>query len=81
MLPIFYKGYKQDLNESDLFEALPEHKSSKLGNKLENAWNQEIKFASRNCKTPNLLKVIIKEFGPSIFGYGCIAAILELGIK
>lgn len=42
MFPIFKKSYKKrGFTEDDLFEPLDEHRSSKLGEKLEKLWKKE----------------------------------------
>ena len=35
IIPIFWKGFKRDLEEEDLFEPLKEHSSGVVGRKLE----------------------------------------------
>lgn len=81
MLPIFFKGYSREYEESDLFQTLKEHKSDTLGDQFERIWLEEVEYASKKNKKPSLLKVIAKRFGLVLFGYAVIAAILELGIK
>lgn len=81
MLPIFFTGYKRDYDIPDLFETLKDHRSNKMGDKLEEAWNKELSYAKKSNRQPNLFRVIIRVFGPTIFGYGCIAAFLELVVK
>ena len=41
--PLMRKGYKKDLTQHDLYEALEEDHSDVVGRKLEIAWNDEIR--------------------------------------
>lgn len=81
MLPIFYKGYKKELEVSDMFETLQEHRSDKMGDKLEAAWEKERVLAKQASRDPSLLRALLREFGLYLFMYGCIVAVLELGVK
>lgn len=81
MLPVFFKGFRREYEESDLFETLKSHKSNKLGDEFEKMWLDELKYASKHNKTPNLLRVILKRFGHCLLGFGIITSIFELGIK
>ena len=70
--PLMWKGYKNKLDETDLFQVLDEDRSDYLGDKLEHAWNKELndyiekrdagKKMSQLSK-PKLLYVLIKTFG------------------
>lgn len=81
VLPIFYRGYKHELQESDLPETLREHRSQFLGDLMEKEWMKEVHNAKKSNKEPSLLKVILKRFGLILAGYGGIAVILEIGVK
>lgn len=81
MLPIFYKGYKKELEVSDMFETLQEHRSDKMGDKLEAAWEKERVLAKKASRDPSLLRALLREFGLYLFMYGCIVAVLELVVK
>lgn len=81
MLPIFYKGYKKELEVSDMFETLQEHRSDKMGDKLEAAWEKERVLAKQASRDPSLLRALLREFGLYLFMYGCIVAVLELVVK
>ena len=39
---LMWKGYKKELDESDLYQVLDEDRSGYLGDKLENARNEEL---------------------------------------
>ncbi|KAG8042341.1 hypothetical protein G9C98_004975 [Cotesia typhae] len=51
VLKIFWKGYKRDLEVSDLHRPLKEHKSSILGDKLAAAWDSEVRDYNKNVKS------------------------------
>ncbi|KAK9745241.1 ABC transporter transmembrane region [Popillia japonica] len=62
---IFKKGYKNGLQEEDLYDVFSQYKSSKLGDTFEDEWNQEILKPK-----PALTKVIVRKFGKTIIGWG-----------
>ncbi|KAL1140804.1 hypothetical protein AAG570_000732 [Ranatra chinensis] len=80
-LPIFWKGYRHDLEVGDLFEPLKEHKSTYLGDKFEKVWNEEVKKCSRIKKDPSFLKVIIAVFGWEILAYGILLFVAEIILR
>lgn len=82
-IPIFLKGYRKDLEISDLPETLKTHKSEKLGNKLATAWEQEqarVKIKGGKGK-PSLTRTLGKVFGLEIMAYGVLLASVEIGIR
>lgn len=81
MIPIFRKGYKQNLEIADLFETLDSQNSDKKGDLLESAWDLEKIRAERHDQDPSLTRVLIKVFGPSILWYGVRFAFVEICIK
>lgn len=81
MLPIFYRGYQRDMEIPDLFETLADHRSDKMGNQMEKAWEKEKIQAKKSHRQPSLLRVILKEFGIYFVGFGCFVAFLELVVK
>ncbi|KAF5283707.1 hypothetical protein FQR65_LT13742 [Abscondita terminalis] len=80
-LPTFFDGLKKELQINDLYEAFSEHKSSKLGDKLEAAWLKEVKIAEECDRTPSLRRALIKTFGLEYFMYGFIWFLGELCFK
>ncbi|KAJ6635778.1 putative multidrug resistance-associated protein lethal [Pseudolycoriella hygida] len=81
VLPIFFKGRKRELAQDDLYEALPSHKSSVLGDRLSNAWSNELKKCQQNGKKPSLLRAILNVFGCHIMFTGLILACLEFFLR
>jgi ATP-binding cassette subfamily C (CFTR/MRP) protein 4 len=76
-IPTFIQGFKRDLEESDLTETLTEHKSSRLGNKMEKAWKAEEVRAMKAKSTPSLQRVLFKVFGVEFIFYGIVLALSE----
>ncbi|KAF2896737.1 hypothetical protein ILUMI_09444 [Ignelater luminosus] len=76
-LPTFRQGYRRDLEEDDITEHLAAHDSKSLGNKLEDAWNKELKLH----KKPSLYRALLKVFGIELFFLGLIVFFLELVVK
>ncbi|KAL3283217.1 hypothetical protein HHI36_006366, partial [Cryptolaemus montrouzieri] len=75
--PIFYKGLRSQLNEDDLYETLKEHESTILGNRLEEAWQEEQEY----YKNPSLWRALWKVFGNELLGYGIILFFYEVLLK
>lgn len=71
-LPFFIKGCRKDLDEEDLYDALDEHKSNKLGNKLEAEWQKEL-----TTEDPKLWKALWRTFGMKYVFYAVIVVIVE----
>lgn len=80
-LPTFFKGFKRDLEQQDLTETLSEHKSNKLGNRIEAAWNDEVERAKQKKRDPSLRRVLIRVFGWEFLFYGLVLAFSEFAIK
>ncbi|XP_018576445.1 probable multidrug resistance-associated protein lethal(2)03659 isoform X2 [Anoplophora glabripennis] len=76
-IPTFIQGFKRDLEESDLTETLSEHRSSRLGNKMEKYWNNEEERAAKAKTTPSLQRVLFKVFGLEFMFYGIVLALSE----
>ncbi|XP_051568184.1 ATP-binding cassette sub-family C member 4-like [Myxocyprinus asiaticus] len=57
--PLFHTGSKRRL-EDDMFTVLPEDRSKKLGEELQRYWDQEVKKATKELRTPKLSKAIIR---------------------
>ncbi|GJQ86453.1 hypothetical protein Trydic_g10360 [Trypoxylus dichotomus] len=75
-IPTFIKGFKKNLDENDLFETLPEHTSSTLGDKLEEAWLKECKK-----KKPSFAKALLRVFGCKLMCLGIITFTNEIILK
>ncbi|XP_063223831.1 ATP-binding cassette sub-family C member 4-like [Bacillus rossius redtenbacheri] len=59
---LFSVGLHRDLEQSDLYNAVPTDESDRLGDEMEMLWKENIKSNSKKKKPPSLLRVIIKMF-------------------
>ncbi|KAG0238087.1 hypothetical protein BGW42_007641 [Actinomortierella wolfii] len=55
---LFRRGYRQPIEESDLFEVLHERKATTLGDKFQTAWEHEQKQADIKGRPPSLGRAI-----------------------
>jgi ATP-binding cassette subfamily C (CFTR/MRP) protein 4 len=76
-LPFFYKGYKKQITEDDLYGPLKDHQSRLLGDKIEKTWTEDVKTHD----TPSLWRVLGKAFGFEFFLYGLLLIPIELVIR
>ncbi|KAH8298106.1 hypothetical protein KR018_006856, partial [Drosophila ironensis] len=86
-LPILFKGRKQTLQPTDLYNVLEEHKAQSLGDELFQAWEDEVARCrrkgddNRKKPKPSVARVICRVFGGQLLLSGLIIAILELGTR
>ncbi|XP_012339261.1 probable multidrug resistance-associated protein lethal(2)03659 [Apis florea] len=94
-LPIFWNGSRKDLEVTDLYRPLKEHKSSYLGTKISKTWQKEYKayekqkllnekkgkYNQKKLKEPSLLKVLFKCFGFQLLVYGIFLAIADIVLR
>jgi len=68
------------LGPNDLYDVLSEHKGEKLGDRLFQAWQDEVK---KNRRNPNrgMLRVILNVFGWELVLSGIVIGGLELGLR
>lgn len=59
---LFRKGFKRSLTIEDLFQARAGDHSGRLGDRLEEAWQQELKNARNNGTRPSLSRAIVRSF-------------------
>ncbi|RZB40881.1 ABC tran domain containing protein, partial [Asbolus verrucosus] len=67
-LPIFLKGFKKELTEDDLYAPLKQYESKRLGDKLEQLWQEEEDFREH----PSLWRALIRMFGLEFIVYGIV---------
>lgn len=77
LMPYFVEGFKRELNEDDMYGPLKTHEAVLLGDKLEKAWNHEI----RNKKNPSLWRAILKVFSKDLILYGIFYLFLEFIVR
>ncbi|XP_043798878.1 probable multidrug resistance-associated protein lethal(2)03659 [Apis laboriosa] len=94
-LPIFWNGSRKDLEVTDLYRPLKEHKSSYLGTKISKTWQKEYKayekqkllnekkgkYNQKKLKEPSLLKVLFKCFGFQLLIYGIFLAVADIVLR
>ncbi|KAF5283708.1 hypothetical protein FQR65_LT13743 [Abscondita terminalis] len=80
-LPTLFEGWKKELQISDVYETLTEHKSNILGDRLEFKWLKELEDAKKDGRKPSLRRALIKTFGLEFFFYGVIFSLSELCFK
>ncbi|CAM6031929.1 unnamed protein product, partial [Sphagnum compactum] len=82
VIPVFIKGYKKELTNDDMYQPLKAHKSEMLGDKICEAWDNELRQCSKDKeKKPSLLRAGLKVFGGEIAMLGVVMVILELGVR
>ncbi|KAJ3652232.1 hypothetical protein Zmor_018213 [Zophobas morio] len=75
-IPVILKGWKKELNEDDLYAPLHEYESKRLGDKLEQLWEEDMHFR----KSPNLWRCLIKQFAAEFMFYGILYAPIQLAV-
>ncbi|RZC33433.1 ABC tran and/or AAA 25 domain containing protein [Asbolus verrucosus] len=65
-LPLLYRGFKKGVSEDDLYDTLEEHQSKSLGDKLEQAWDDEVVAYEK----PSIVRALIRTFGLQCLAYG-----------
>lgn len=76
-LPIFYKGFRKNLEEDDLYKPFREHESHRLGDQLEELW----KLEKLSHKNPSLWRALWKMFKVDIIGHVFIICISEFILR
>ncbi|XP_059486251.1 probable multidrug resistance-associated protein lethal(2)03659 [Neocloeon triangulifer] len=78
---VFARGYKEEMKVDDLYITLNDHKSGRVGNKLEENWNKEKEKAKLKNKTPSFFKAAFKTFGWKYMAWGIVLFLLEMVIR
>ncbi|RUS69047.1 hypothetical protein EGW08_023190, partial [Elysia chlorotica] len=74
--PLFRKGYKGWLEESDMYNVCPRDSSKLLGENLQASWIKEMEGSKRGGK-PSLMRALVRVFGVQYMLVGLIAMIEE----
>ncbi|XP_060518435.1 probable multidrug resistance-associated protein lethal(2)03659 [Cylas formicarius] len=77
VLPLFYKGFRTDLNEDDILPSLRSHDSKKLADKFEKEWTKELK----KKKNPSLWWALGRVFGKNLVILGFLYFFMEMCAK
>uniref|UniRef100_A0A1Q3F1A4 Putative abc transporter c family member 3 n=2 Tax=Culex tarsalis TaxID=7177 RepID=A0A1Q3F1A4_CULTA len=81
VIPIFYKGARKELGPEDLYQPLTAHKSNTLGNRLCEAWEDEVNRKRAKGQKPSLMRAGCRVFGWNIALLGLVLVVLELAFK
>ncbi|KAG5889083.1 hypothetical protein JTB14_004927 [Gonioctena quinquepunctata] len=73
LIPYFKKGYSRELTEDDMYQHRKKHDSGKLGDRMERAWNDQVK----NNENPSLLKAMSRVFLFEILLLSILAVLTE----
>lgn len=60
IFPLFWKGYRKELEEEDLYGILKEDETDHLGDKLARYWQLELDQYKKTGKKPSLLRALMK---------------------
>ncbi|KAK5640037.1 hypothetical protein RI129_010848 [Pyrocoelia pectoralis] len=80
-LPIFFKGWRKELNKDDVYEILFDHRSCSLGQKLENLWKEEVDKCHKTKTKPSLRNPLIRLFWFESLMTGFVLMVLEVIIR
>ncbi|RUS69502.1 hypothetical protein EGW08_022737, partial [Elysia chlorotica] len=75
--PLFKKGYKGWLDESDMYNVCPADSSKTVGETMQAAWNKEL-VKKNHGKPASLLRGIVRAFGVEFMLIGLFALLEEL---
>ncbi|KAK3795777.1 hypothetical protein RRG08_031858 [Elysia crispata] len=75
--PLFKKGYKGWLEESDMYNVCPSDSSKTTGEKLKRAWNKELE-RQKLGKQASFLRALLRAFGVEYMLFGIIALFEEI---
>ena len=75
--PLFAKGFRQQLQQSDLHEPLREHTSALLTDELEASWHREIRRAKFLRRAPKLWYAMARTYFPKFVPYWSLDFIQE----
>ncbi|CAJ0915429.1 unnamed protein product, partial [Mesorhabditis belari] len=80
MGPLFLRGFRHNLESSDMFEPLPDQESKAATEQLRTAWQNEQKEAKEKEREASLMRAIFKAYGRELTIYG-VWLFLEEAIK
>ncbi|KAK3762198.1 hypothetical protein RRG08_057436 [Elysia crispata] len=75
--PLFTRGYKGWLDESDMFNVCADDSSKITGERLESAWSKEL-VRQRTGKQPSYLRALLRAYGVQYMLLGLIALFEEM---
>ncbi|KAF9354827.1 hypothetical protein BGX34_010786 [Mortierella sp. NVP85] len=82
MTPIFKIGYRRHLQEQDISEMIPEHRTKALSIRLQECWDEELRNASTEGghRQPSLTRAICR-FVPPYFWFGQVCLVISDNIS
>ncbi|XP_031356890.1 probable multidrug resistance-associated protein lethal(2)03659 isoform X2 [Photinus pyralis] len=80
-LPIFFKGWRKELTEADVYEPLSGYRARLLGEKLEQLWREEVEKCKKSKATPTLRNQLIRAFWFEGIVNGLVLMVVEVIVK
>lgn len=80
-MPILLKGRRKELGLEDLYQPLSSHHANRLGTKLEDAWDEELKDKRSKNKQPSLMRAGLQVFGYQLILMGFALLAIEMLFK
>ncbi|XP_034461847.1 multidrug resistance-associated protein 4-like isoform X1 [Hippoglossus hippoglossus] len=77
LTPLLRLGRKRRLEESDMYDLLPELRSEALGETLQRLWDHEVRKATKELRKPNFTRILTQCYGKSFALVGAIAFSME----
>lgn len=81
IFPVFRIARKPDFDTSDLYKPLKVHKSNILGDKLCQAWDDEVAAKKAQNQKPSLLRATLRVFGLEFLMLGLALFALEIFLR
>lgn len=81
IFPIFRAGRKHDYDANDLYKPLKVHESKLMGDRLCDAWDNELKSQRETGRKPSLLRATLRVFGVEFILLGILLFVLEVFLK
>ncbi|KAJ8716037.1 hypothetical protein PYW08_013322 [Mythimna loreyi] len=78
---LFRKGYKQGLMLNDLWQARTEDKSGRLGDRLEQAWQEEQDNAKKTGTKPSFARAIVRTFWFEYMLCGLVVGLMMVVVR
>ncbi|CAN9498397.1 unnamed protein product [Ophioblennius macclurei] len=76
--PFMHLGRKRQLEESDMYNVLPEDRSETLGEELQRFWDYEVRRATKELLKPRLSRVLIRCYGKNFALAGIYVFFIEV---
>ncbi|XP_069376946.1 ATP-binding cassette sub-family C member 4-like isoform X2 [Paralichthys olivaceus] len=77
LTPLLQLGHKRRLEESDMYDLLPEFQSDALGETLQRLWDHEVRMSTKELRKPNFTRILIQRYGTQFALVGLIGFSME----